>query len=147
MFQVCIIFFSEFLDKFFAKIISIYFLFFFYNTKNKEFECPKSIRNYENTNAWNIRCLVDESFLPSTQGPSISYWRLSDFLFLGCAQPHMPLIFIIVCLLSPILSSHLFLWHYWDWKSFWSCFDTQFSIFKKPVTATKDALSLSSKSM
>ena len=30
-------------------------------------------------NAWNIRCLVDESFIPSPQHPSILYWRLSDF--------------------------------------------------------------------
>ena len=31
------------------------------------FECPKSLRNYEKNNAWNIRRLVDESFVPSTQ--------------------------------------------------------------------------------
>ena len=30
-------------------------------------------------NAWNIRRLVDESFIPSTQRPSVYYWRLSDF--------------------------------------------------------------------
>ena len=30
-------------------------------------------------NAWNIRRLVDESFVPLTQRPSILYWRLSDF--------------------------------------------------------------------
>ena len=28
---------------------------------------------------WNIRCLVDESFVPATQQTSILYWRLSDF--------------------------------------------------------------------
>ena len=33
----------------------------------KSFECPKSIRNYEKNNAWNIRRLVDELFVPSTQ--------------------------------------------------------------------------------
>ena len=42
----------------------------FYNftkIKIKSFECPKSIRNYEKNNAWSIRRLVDESFVPSTQ--------------------------------------------------------------------------------
>jgi hypothetical protein len=52
---------------------------FFYD-KIKSFECPKSIRNYEKNNAWNIRRLVDESFLPGNQGPSVLYWRLSDLL-------------------------------------------------------------------
>ena len=37
------------------------------NIKIKSFECPKTIRNYEKNNAWNIRHLVDESFIPSTQ--------------------------------------------------------------------------------
>ena len=30
-------------------------------------------------NAWNIRRLVDEAFVPSTQRASILYWRLLDF--------------------------------------------------------------------
>ena len=63
-------FFSQFLAKFFAKIVSIYFSIFFYKftkIKIKSFECPKSIRNYEKNNAWNIRRLVDESFVPATQ--------------------------------------------------------------------------------
>ena len=42
-------------------------------TKIKSFECPKFIRKYEKNNAWNIRRLVDESFVPSTQGPSVLY--------------------------------------------------------------------------
>ena len=29
---------------------------------------------------WNIRRLVDETIIPSTQQPSVLYWRLSDFL-------------------------------------------------------------------
>ena len=44
------IFFSEFLAKFFAKILSIYFLIFFYKiTKIKinSFEFPKSIKSIE----------------------------------------------------------------------------------------------------
>ena len=55
-------------------------LFFYKITKMKikSFECPKSIRNYEKNNAWNIRCLVDELFIPSTQRAWVKYWRLSD---------------------------------------------------------------------
>ena len=55
---------------------SFQFIFlFFYNftkIKIKRFECPKSIRNYEKKkNTWNIRRLVNESFGPSTQRPSV----------------------------------------------------------------------------
>ena len=55
------------------KIISIHFLIFhnFTKIKMKSFECPMSIRNYENiNNPWNIRPMVNESFVPSTQGAS-----------------------------------------------------------------------------
>ena len=46
-----------------------FFIFFYKFTKIKikSFECPKSIRNYKKHNAWNIRCMVDKSFVPSTQ--------------------------------------------------------------------------------
>ena len=47
--------------------------------KIKSFECPKSIRNYKKNNAWNIRRLVNESFVPPSQQTSILYCRLSDF--------------------------------------------------------------------
>jgi hypothetical protein len=70
MFQV--LFFSQFLAKFFAKIVSIYlFLFFDKFTKIKSYEGPNSIRNFKNTNAWNIRRLVKESFVQANQRTSI----------------------------------------------------------------------------
>ena len=37
-------------------------------------------KNYEKNNAWNIRRLVNESFVPATQQTSVLYCRLSDFL-------------------------------------------------------------------
>ena len=41
-------------------------------------------RFYEKKNdTWNIRRLVEESFVPSTQLISILYCRLTDFKFLG----------------------------------------------------------------
>ena len=46
--------------------------------KIKSFECHKSIRNYKKNNAWNIRCLVDESFVPVNQQTCVLYCRLSD---------------------------------------------------------------------
>ena len=47
--------------------------------KMKSFECPKSIRNYiKKNNAWNIRRLVDESFIPANQRTRVLYCRLSD---------------------------------------------------------------------
>ena len=75
-------FFSWFLAKFFAKILSIYFLIFFYKItkiKIKSFECPKSIESLKNNNTWNIRLLVDDSFVPSSKQPRVIYCRLTDF--------------------------------------------------------------------
>ena len=50
--------------------------------KIKSFECPKSIRNYEKKNTWNVRHLVNKSFVQSAQQTRVLYCRLSDFLFL-----------------------------------------------------------------
>ena len=36
-------------------------------------------RNHEKNNTCNIRCLVDDSFVPSSKQPSIIYCRLTDF--------------------------------------------------------------------
>ena len=66
--------------KILCKITSIYFC-KFTKMKIKSFECPISIRNYEKNDALNIRCLVDESFVPATQRTSVLYCRLSDFWF------------------------------------------------------------------
>ena len=38
-------------------------------------------RNQEKNNAWNIRRMVDESFVPASQQASILHCRLSDFKF------------------------------------------------------------------
>ena len=75
-----LIFFPQFLAEFFAKIIPIYFYFFqFYKNKNKEFECSKSMRNYEKNNACNIRRLVAGSFVQTNQHPSELNYRLTVF--------------------------------------------------------------------
>ena len=62
-------FFSWFLAKFFAKK-SFHFIFsFFYEItkiKIKSFKCPKSIKSIKK-NTWNIRLLVDDSFVPSSK--------------------------------------------------------------------------------
>ena len=44
------------------------------------FECPKSIKSIKKNNTWNIRLLVDDSFVPSSKQPSVIYCRLTDFL-------------------------------------------------------------------
>ena len=47
--------------------------------KIKSFECPKSIGNYEKKKKnWNIKRLVDGSFVPSAQRTSVLYSRLTD---------------------------------------------------------------------
>ena len=79
MFQV--LFFSWFLAKFFAKILSIYFLIFFYKIRKiKSFECPKSIKIIKRNNTWNVILLVDNSFVPSSKQPSVIYCRLTDLM-------------------------------------------------------------------
>ena len=44
----------------------------------KGFECPKSVRNYEKKNTWNVKRFVDDSFVPSAQQTSLLYSRLTD---------------------------------------------------------------------
>ena len=62
----------------------------FTKIKIKSFECPKSIRNYEKNNAWNIRRLVDESFVPSTHKPALYIEDCQIFsvieMFLHCTH-------------------------------------------------------------
>ena len=69
--------FHNFLQNSLQKLFN-FFYFLFFNIK-KSFECPKSIRNYEKKNTWNIRRLVNESFVPLAQPTSVLYCRLSDF--------------------------------------------------------------------
>ena len=56
----------------FKKCFNLFYL-FFYIIKIKSFECPKYIRNY-------VSCLVNKSFVPSTQQTSVLYCRLTYFL-------------------------------------------------------------------
>ena len=42
-------------------------------------------RNYEKNNTWNIRRLVNESFVPANQQTSVSYCRLKNFLAVPAA--------------------------------------------------------------
>ena len=50
--------------------------YYFFIIKIKSFECPKSIRNNEKNNAWNIRRLVAESRRPSQLAYYIVDWRI-----------------------------------------------------------------------
>ena len=47
--------------------------------KIKSFESPKSIKKYQKKYTWNIRFLVDDSFVPSSKLPSMIYLLLTDF--------------------------------------------------------------------
>ena len=75
------IIFHKILQKYLQKPLQFIFLFLYKITKMKikSFEFPKSIRNYEKKDTWNIRCLVDKSFVPSAQRTSVLYSRLLDF--------------------------------------------------------------------
>ena len=58
--------------------------------KIKSFVCPKSIRNYEKNNAWNIKPLVNESFVQATQRPSVSY--IEDCRIFGQNSPILTIV-------------------------------------------------------
>ena len=55
------------------------------------FECAKSmaksIRNYKKDNAWNIRCMVNESIVPANQRTDVLYCRLWDLTTTTTAYP------------------------------------------------------------
>ena len=70
----------------------------FYN-KIKSFECPKSMRNNEKNNAWNIRHLVDESSALASQRTSVSYCRLTDFKALRWSAECWVLLLRLLCLM------------------------------------------------
>ena len=74
-------FFHNFLQNSLQKLFQFIFLFFYKFTKIKikSFECPKPISNYKKNNAWNIRRLVNDSFVPANQRTSVLYCRLSHF--------------------------------------------------------------------
>ena len=42
----------------------------------KSFECLKVYKKYKKNNTWNIRLLVDDSFVPSYKQPSVIDWRI-----------------------------------------------------------------------
>ena len=75
-----IIFFHNFLQNSQQKLFQFIFIFFYKFTKIriKSFECPKSIKSIKK-NTWNIRLLVDDSFVPLSKQPSVIYCRLTDF--------------------------------------------------------------------
>ena len=62
--------------------------------KIKSFECPKSIRNYENNNAWNIRHLIDliDSFL-ELLGQGLNLNSSAPLIQLSAALPN----FLVFC--------------------------------------------------
>ena len=76
----CIIFFIISCKIIFKNLFNLFLI------KIKRFECFKSIRNYKRNNAWNIRGLVDQSFVPGNQWTSVLYCRLSDFFLLEHAN-------------------------------------------------------------
>ena len=48
-------------------------------TEIKNFECSKSIRSYEKSNAWNIKRLVGGSFGQTNDRSIVLFHKLSDF--------------------------------------------------------------------
>ena len=74
--------------------------------KIKSFECPKSIRNHEKNKVWNIRHLVDESFIPATQQTRVLYCRLSDFRAQGNSMTNLMLKKLVDLIIKPYLKAN-----------------------------------------
>ena len=51
--------------------------------KIKSFEGPKSIKNYEKKNTWNVRRLDAGLFVQTNQQPSVLYCKMTDFKFVN----------------------------------------------------------------
>ena len=49
------------------------------STKRTTWIGHKSIKSIKRNNTWNIRLLVDDSFVPSSKQPSVLYCKLTDF--------------------------------------------------------------------
>ena len=50
--------------------------------KIKNFECSKSTRSYEKSNAWNIKRLVGGSFGQTNDRSIVLFHKLSDFMYI-----------------------------------------------------------------
>ena len=63
-------------------------LYFYYKKINWNNFSKRSCKKlWKKNNTWNIRRLVDESFVPAFQRTSVLYWRLTDLMFwktFGC---------------------------------------------------------------
>ena len=64
---------------------NLFFHFFYIITKIKikSFECTKSIKSIKIDNTWNIRLLVNDSFVPSSKQPFVIYCRLGFQMGMG----------------------------------------------------------------
>ena len=69
-----------------------YFFYKITKIKIKNFECPKSIKSINKNNTWNIRLLVDDSCVPSSNQPIVIYCRLTDFRCAAVRGRHLYLI-------------------------------------------------------
>ena len=54
-------------ERFIDQVSDVPSIIFFHNLLQNPLIGHKSIRNYEKNNAWKIRRLVDDSFVPATQ--------------------------------------------------------------------------------
>ena len=84
-----VLFFSMISCKILCKNPFNLFSYFFYKItkiKIKSFECPKSIKSMKKNNTWNIRLLVDDSFVPSSKQSCVIYCGLTDFKLPHCMQ-------------------------------------------------------------
>ena len=62
------------------------FSYFFYKITKIMIFAENYARFYEKKNTWNIRRLVDDSFVPSSKRPSVLYCKLTDFKRFGCQE-------------------------------------------------------------
>ena len=107
----------------------------FTKIKIKSFEGPKSIRNYKKNNAWNIRRLVDSSFVQVNQQTRVLYCRLSDLFSVHCVR-------LWTC--SPFFWVPMF-WLYWTsalskrkMSNLFFCIEGLFHFFQIPFKASSE---------
>ena len=96
------------------KSLYFYFCNFIKNKKINWKDFCKEFRkkSWKNNNTWNIRLLVDDSFVPSSKQPSVIYCRLTDFWslhnFVGSLESFSAFLIDILIRFLEAIYYHLF---------------------------------------
>ena len=106
MFQVLFLF-RLFIDLGHSKLFTFIFCISFFLNRLKVFLQTFLQEIMKRNNTWNIRRLVDNSFVPTSKPPSVFYCRLTDFCCTAFTIKKNILLFFIFLIFLDFLKKHL----------------------------------------